>query len=55
MTIQQAVTVLRIHNKWRRGECDQTIQQDPRQIGEAIDKAVEVMEAKLKRKAINKP
>ena len=43
MTTQQAITILRQHNKWRRG--DDTIEmQEPKDIGEAIDVAVRFME-----------
>ena len=43
MTTQQAITILRQHNLWRRG--DDTIEmQEPKYIGEAIDVAVAIME-----------
>lgn len=37
MTIADAVRVLRAHNAWRRDETGELAQQDPREIGEAID------------------
>ena len=43
MTTHQAITILRQHNQWRRG--DDTIEmQEPKDIGEAIDVAVVIME-----------
>ncbi len=37
VTIADAVRVLRAHNAWRRDETGELAQQDPRDIGEAID------------------
>ena len=43
MTPTKTATILRQFNKWRRG--DETVEQpDPREIGEAIDAAVEMIE-----------
>ena len=42
MTTQQAITILRQHNAWRRG--DDTPMQEPKDIGEAIEVAVVIME-----------
>jgi len=43
MTTQQAISILRQHNAWRRG--DDTIEmQEPKEIGEAIDVAVRFIE-----------
>jgi hypothetical protein len=41
MTTQQALDILKRHNIWRRGADIQM--QSPAEIGEAIDKAVEVL------------
>ena len=44
MTPTETTTILRQFNEWRRGD-DETIEQpDPREIGEAIDAAVEMIE-----------
>lgn len=40
MTTRQAIKILKRFNRWRRGE----EMPDPKQIGLAIDKAIEVME-----------
>jgi hypothetical protein len=45
MTVKQAIKVLKKHNSWRRG--GRASQQDPKIIGEAIDIAIDVMEAML--------
>ena len=45
MTVKQAIKVLKKHNNWRRG--GRASQQDPKLIGEAIDVAIDVMEAML--------
>lgn len=45
MTVKQAIKVLKKHNNWRRG--GRGSQQDPKIIGEAIDIAIDVMEAML--------
>ena len=43
MTPAETITILRQFNEWRR--CDEDIPQpDPREIGEAIDAAVEMIE-----------
>ena len=44
MTTQQAITILRQHNQWRRGDDEDIEMQDPKDIGEAIDVAVAIME-----------
>ena len=45
MTIKQAIKILIRTNKWRRGaEIEMT---DPKEFGEAIDIAIDVMEAML--------
>ena len=44
MTTQQAITILRQHNQWRRGDDEDIEMQEPKDIGEAIDVAVSVME-----------
>lgn len=46
MTVIQAIKVLRRFNKWRRG--GEGKQPDPKQVGEAIDVAVVMMEVALK-------
>ena len=44
MTPTEVTTLLRQFNEWRRSE-DETVEQpDPREIGEAIDAAVEMIE-----------
>ena len=43
MTPHEVATILRQFNEWRRGDED-IPQFDPRQIGEAIDAAVEMIE-----------
>ena len=42
MTVKQAIKILRRFNKWRRGEKGK--QPDPKQVGEAIDVAVAIIE-----------
>ena len=45
MTIRQAIKVLIRANRWRRGaEIEMT---DPKEFGEAIDVAIDVMDATL--------
>jgi hypothetical protein len=46
MTTQQALDILKRHNIWRRGADIQM--QSPAEIGEAIDKAVEVLQEAAK-------
>ena len=43
MTTQKAITILRQHNAWRRGD-DSIEMQEPKEIGEAIEVAVVIME-----------
>ena len=43
MTPSEVTTILRQFNEWRRGDED-VPQPDPREIGEAIDAAVEMIE-----------
>lgn len=43
MTPAEVATILRAFNEWRRGDED-IPQFDPREIGEAIDAAVEMIE-----------
>ena len=43
MTPTETTTILRQFNEWRRGDED-IPQPDPREIGEAIDAAVEMIE-----------
>ena len=43
MTPTEVTTILRQFNEWRRGDED-IPQPDPREIGEAIDAAVEMIE-----------
>jgi hypothetical protein len=43
MKTEQAIQVLRDYNLWRRGD-DVMEQPDPREIGKAIDDAIEAME-----------
>ena len=44
MTLKKAISVLRKHNKWRRGA--DIKQLDPKEIGEAIDKILEYFKNK---------
>jgi hypothetical protein len=46
MTVKQAINVLKKYNNWRRG--GRLVQQDPKEIGEAIDVAIVMMEVALK-------
>lgn len=46
MTVKQAIKILRRFNKWRRGGKGK--QPDPKQVGEAIDVAIVMMEVALK-------
>lgn len=44
MTTKEAIEILKVHNKWRRGA--EIPMLHPTEIGVAIDKAIEVMEGK---------
>ena len=44
MTPTEAAAILRQYNQWRRGNLEGMPQFDPREIGEAIDAAVEMIE-----------
>ena len=44
MTPAETAAKLRVFNDWRRGELDDLSMPDPREIGEAIDAAVEMIE-----------
>lgn len=44
MTPAEVATKLRIFNDWRRGELDDLSIPDPREIGEAIDAAIKIIE-----------
>ena len=44
MTPTETAAVLRQYNQWRRGNLEGMPQPDPREIGEAIDAAVEMIE-----------
>ncbi len=46
MTIKQAIKVLKKANKWRRGGSGN--QPDPKELGEAIDVAIVMMEVSIK-------
>ena len=43
MTTERAIEILRQHNQWRRGD-DAIEMQEPKDIGEAIEVAVVIME-----------
>lgn len=45
MTTTEAATILRHYNLWRRGNLEGMPQPDPREIGEAIDAAIEMIES----------
>ena len=44
MTPTETAAKLRVFNDWRRGELDDLSMPDPREIGEAIDAAIEMIE-----------
>ena len=44
MTPTETTTILRHYNAWRRGNLEGQPQPDPREIGEAIDAAVKMIE-----------
>ena len=44
MTPNEVAAKLQQFNDWRRGHHDDTAQPDPREIGEAIDAAIEMIE-----------
>ena len=44
MSPAQVAAKLQHFNDWRRGHHDDTAQPDPREIGEAIDAAIEMIE-----------
>ena len=44
MTPTEVAAKLRVFNDWRRGELDDLSMPDPREISEAIDAAVEMIE-----------
>ena len=44
MTPTETVTILRRYNIWRRGNLEGMPQPDPREIGKAIDAAIEMIE-----------
>ena len=44
MTPTETAAILRQYNVWRRGNLEDLPQPDPREIGEAIDAAVEMIE-----------
>ena len=51
MTPTETATILRQFNEWRRSE-DETVEQpDPREIGEAIDAAIAMIERMSKMEA----
>ena len=43
MTPTETITILRRYNVWRRGNLEGMPQPDPREIGEAIDAAIEMI------------
>ena len=43
MNTAEVAAKLRVFNDWRRGHHDDTAQPDPREIGEAIDAAIEMI------------
>ena len=45
MTPTETAAKLRVFNDWRRGELDDLSMPNPREIGEAIDAAVEMIES----------
>ena len=48
MTTAEAIEILQYHNRWRRGADIPML--EPKEIGEAIDKAIEVMKNKTMKK-----
>jgi hypothetical protein len=51
MTPTETATILRQFNEWRRGEDNKVEQPDPREIGEAIDAAIGMIERMSKMEA----
>ena len=45
MTPTETAAILRQYNQWRRGNLEGQPQPDPREIGEAIDAAIEMIES----------
>ena len=45
MTPTETAAALRQYNQWRRGNLEGVPQPDPREIGEAIDAAIEIIES----------
>ena len=45
MTPTETAALLRRYNEWRRGNLEGMLQPDPREIGEAIDAAIEMIES----------
>lgn len=45
MTPTETAALLRRYNEWRRGNLEGLPQPDPREIGEAIDAAIEIIES----------
>ena len=51
MTNEQTIKILKKHNKWRRG--GEIKQEQPYDIGIAIDTAIRIMQQNLKRDVAN--
>ena len=51
MTPTETAALLRQYNQWRRGNLEGQPQPDPREIGEAIDAAIEMIERMSKMEA----
>ena len=49
MTTEQAIKILKHHNRWRRGEEKEIDMLDTADIGMAIDTAIRVMQSALKK------
>ncbi len=45
MTPTETIAILRKYNVWRRGNLDGQPMPDPREIGEALDAAIEIIES----------
>ena len=52
MTPTETAAILRQYNQWRRGNLEGMPQPDPREIGEAIDAAIEMIERMEKQEPV---
>lgn len=52
MTQKQALEILTLHNKWRRGS-DEIPMQEPEDIGKALEVAIKILKEQTKTKRKN--